>query len=1153
MQPIKMTRAEYEKKYGIKPVVSTSTLDTTPAPVRMTRAEYEMTYGVPPAGAATPKKGFLADTAGDIGETFKGVVDAGRQGANQFAGGVFEGLRPNPKNPNISRTAQLTSAGIAPFSAAVNAGGEGILGAAKVLSTGEFEKAFAKSLGTAAGAVAESGAGKWFTEKYNELPEQDKFTLTKLIGPAANVITAVPLAGLGTKAVSKTAQTIPELAAKLKVPKPFIKNPDKKLTKVVEELGKLEDNYAPFRKVNKFDRDIQGSRQRIAQSGVLENATDTNGTLNTDAAAKAYKTLPITNDGFSLSDLEDVVRLNLVNEGKTINLKELKQELEIALMNSKLEGGDLAAALSGVEKELKGLSLRANEFGDVPLEKVQDAKINTTGNINFNTPPETKTYRKTLARVYKEIVENKSDMDVRTVNKELSKYYGDLERLELLNGKKVEGGRLGKYQAALIGTGLGIAGGSAGGAFGAAAMGLVGGELGAVLKGRAMAGTLRGGGDGLPANKILGDAKARADAGKQVNLRVPDKPVGVSKSVPRTKEITKLEGQIKNNVRQQKAAIKAGDFTLVAKLKELYQVLKERLVAAVKTAKEAMKDERGFANFMGGKAPKNYRVRNLNQSQATTPPSNANSISSTMGKGDTSVKPPFKDSGDISTKLLGKLEGKTVVSKQFIADLTNSPDLKQPERDLIRRMLEDEGNNIDVTEFTNKVKTELLPLERNKWNTDKTGKRTPMHEGVVLGDELRGPIANYDEHIYESPIKTSAGRIHWGENEAPNYFAHSRVEDIPKSIIDPQGPDYNHVSSKLGDTRRVIEIQSDLFQKGRLEGEGASERIKPSDLSNPKDPDAIERMNKANTEIDARASEIAKLEPYRNTWHERVVREEVKKAAVDGKTKLQFPTGETAMKIEGLGDNPANWVSGSLGERGSVKLTPDNMEVGQPVYVSNQPGEQWIITDVLGDGKFKAVSKQEATSVVARFLDDLPKEVGDMDGFEAISYLSGKPEYKKYVDYFNDRASETFDISGTVDKENPIYKFYEKEMGKYLKNKYGAERVTDAQGVSWYEVDLTKKNYKDAPVEAFGVAGGIQEDEDGNITFNPLAAAVGVGVVGSMRKVKLNSMSKVELNKAITSYNKTYDNNATRGLKDNNPTQIKIMKALNSMYRKRSE
>lgn len=43
-----MTREQYEKVYGVKPVLGTSstpTFDTTPAPIRMTRAEYESIYG----------------------------------------------------------------------------------------------------------------------------------------------------------------------------------------------------------------------------------------------------------------------------------------------------------------------------------------------------------------------------------------------------------------------------------------------------------------------------------------------------------------------------------------------------------------------------------------------------------------------------------------------------------------------------------------------------------------------------------------------------------------------------------------------------------------------------------------------------------------------------------------------------------------------------------------------------------------------------------------------------------------------------------------------------------------------------------------------------------------------------------------------------
>lgn len=52
----------------------------------------------------------------------------------------------------------------------------------------------------------------------------------------------------------------------------------------------------------------------------------------------------------------------------------------------------------------------------------------------------------------------------------------------------------------------------------------------------------------------------------------------------------------------------------------------------------------------------------------------------------------FKGFKDLSTKLLEKLKGRSTVSKQFISDLTNSPDLKQAERDLIRRVLDDESS-----------------------------------------------------------------------------------------------------------------------------------------------------------------------------------------------------------------------------------------------------------------------------------------------------------------------------------------------------------------------------------------------------------------------------------------------------------------------------
>lgn len=60
--------------------------------------------------------------------------------------------------------------------------------------------------------------------------------------------------------------------------------------------------------------------------------------------------------------------------------------------------------------------------------------------------------------------------------------------------------------------------------------------------------------------------------------------------------------------------------------------------------------------------------------------------------------------------------------------------------------------------------------------------------------------------------------------------------------------------------------------------------------------------------------EIEKLQEYEDkklnalsryndpTAHFRMIREEISKTAQDGLQVLQFPTGETAMKIEGLGN-----------------------------------------------------------------------------------------------------------------------------------------------------------------------------------------------------------------------------------------------------------
>lgn len=408
----------------------------------------------------------------------------------------------------------------------------------------------------------------------------------------------------------------------------------------------------------------------------------------------------------------------------------------------------------------------------------------------------------------------------------------------------------------------------------------------------------------------------------------------------------------------------------------------------------------------------------------------------------------------LSLKTLDRLGNRETVSKQFISDLTNMGDIKQVERDVIRDALEGEGNTVDVDAFRKKVNDQLLPLTVS--GDIASGETLQRYEHVALPDELRGNVTDYTERVYESPIATSAGDIHFGsspmgdEGGIQNYFGHTRIEDMA---------DY--------ETRRVIEVQSDLYQKGRLERESMAGDLIQRRIQQLEDEGMYPNQAIAQVDVEIqkgflknREAEVKKLKQYNDpTAHFRMVREEVRQAAYDDKTKLQFPTGETAMKIEGLGEN-STWVTQVQTKIGDNTYPEDlflgreiepkvgmeiQMTVGENTYTRAESDEFWIITDVLGEGKFKAVPKRIA------------------DAFEKRDQNSIF-NHDTIVDY--NRAKETFDISGKVDQNNPIYKFYEKELGRYLKSRYNATRVKDSNGVEWYEVSVSPEAAK-APVEAF--------------------------------------------------------------------------------------
>jgi len=389
----------------------------------------------------------------------------------------------------------------------------------------------------------------------------------------------------------------------------------------------------------------------------------------------------------------------------------------------------------------------------------------------------------------------------------------------------------------------------------------------------------------------------------------------------------------------------------------------------------------------------------------------------------------------IIQSLINEVKGgeEGVTSVQHIENLTNRGGLKQAERDLARNIanrLAVDGK-VNVAEFAKEYRRNLLPLE--------AGTETSW-ENIVLPDEVRGGVYDYRERIYSSPFPTEMGR-HF--RNFPNYFAHVRVEDMDD--MSEFTDDLHPYGAKTGGTRRLIEIQSDLFQiptedferqfvspeslnrfyelvtsseldsiegiknatkrtkdivketfldkrhAGKIQGyiDEGERRITYSEgqiadwqkelevfKRNLEDKTLTqEKREEYQTYIRMDEENIAKREeyipelqernkfyqkvisllpdppaegvtmeklirPYRNVWFERIFKEEIAKAATDGKDKIQIPTGETISRIEGYvgsGVVPQDAVPG------------DTFEYG---------GEDWTVLEDFGD-TVTAVSSYE--------------------------------------------------------------------------------------------------------------------------------------------------------------------------------------------------
>ena len=231
----------------------------------------------------------------------------------------------------------------------------------------------------------------------------------------------------------------------------------------------------------------------IAKSDLMVGTVDDNGVIRT-----LEKGGPVDKfDEAVLDQRESVVSDALKQEGTTIPLTRasaIKQGLNPATsMEARLDADLAGSNVAGASKksfanankaEIEGLMLDADKDGNIDLSKIQDAKITNAKMVNWNDV-ESRTAKKAIAGVEGQIIEDTSKSPhVHELNKELQKYYTVRDYLEALDGKRVKGGKLGKYFAETIGAMVG----SHFGPFGT----LVGGYVGNQVSGNSMSNSMGG-------------------------------------------------------------------------------------------------------------------------------------------------------------------------------------------------------------------------------------------------------------------------------------------------------------------------------------------------------------------------------------------------------------------------------------------------------------------------------------------------------------------------------------------------------------------------------------------------------------------------------------------------------------------------------------
>jgi len=252
-------------------------------------------------------------------------------------------------------------------------------------------------------------------------------------------------------------------------------------------------------------------------------------------------------------------------------------------------------------------------------------------------------------------------------------------------------------------------------------------------------------------------------------------------------------------------------------------------------------------------------------------------------------------------------------------------------------------------------------------------------------------------------------------------------------------------------TRRILEVQSDLFQKGRDKDNLINEY---SEEYQNVDGNTIEEIIEKRKNI--KSNQFLQLLNKDNNWVTFFVKSIIQDSAKKGYEKVLFPTGNTASKVEGhttLEEFKKQKEDRIKELEKDFNTITNSSEIKQPTYLRyfqfrDNKGEtveldgrsgEWLIQYQTGNQSFNQQKANEELVVKSY-----------------NQYIKTKQEDSKVEINQLKQELERIDKEG-FGALKPIYNFYENTVSNILNKTYGKDnvkQVTDEHGNTWNEITI---------------------------------------------------------------------------------------------------